>query len=87
MAPEILADSHIHSLPVDIWSLGVLMYYVMTFEYPFIGNNAYTVSLKITSGKYNPILCDSAGGRYSKELVTLVDSMLVVVWELCYFLL
>jgi serine/threonine protein kinase len=85
MAPEIIVDNHIHSLPVDIWSLGVLMYYVMTFEYPFMGN-PYVVSLKIVEGKYNQIPSKNDGGLYSNELIDLVNSMLVVVCEpyFCY---
>lgn len=37
-APEILRTEK-YSYPVDIWSLGVVLYYMMTFNLPFISNN------------------------------------------------
>lgn len=38
LAPEILRTEK-YSYPVDIWSLGVVLYYMMTFNLPFISNN------------------------------------------------
>lgn len=38
LAPEILRNEK-YSYPVDIWSLGVVLYYMMKFTLPFVSNN------------------------------------------------
>jgi serine/threonine protein kinase len=77
MAPEIVEGGS-HSVPVDIWSLGVLMYYVMTFQYPFFSLNPFALSGLIVNGDYKRIPNKMEGGIYSQELIDIVDSMLMV---------
>ena len=36
MAPEIINKSN-YSFPVDVWALGVLIYKILTLDYPFRG--------------------------------------------------
>ena len=56
-APELfcaVSDNQKDSLcnyRVDLWSLGVLLQYLMTFELPF-GKNGMDIEKRITSGIY-----------------------------------
>lgn len=38
MAPEII-NGVVYGQEVDIWSLGVLTYFLIEFDFPFKGNN------------------------------------------------
>lgn len=51
LAPEILRTEK-YSYPVDIWSLGVVLYYMMTFNLPFISNNTMELENLISINKY-----------------------------------
>jgi serine/threonine-protein kinase NIM1 len=89
VAPEILVDDHKHGLPVDVWSLGVLLYYAMMKVYPFVARNPALMVPVIVSGRYQPIPPAGKGGAYSQELIDVINSMLVVVCHtlvLCYVL-
>jgi serine/threonine protein kinase len=79
VAPEILVDDHKHGLPVDVWSLGVLLYYAMMKVYPFVARNPHLMVPAIVSGRYQPIPPTGKGGIYSQELIDVINSMLVVV--------
>ena len=47
MAPEIVKGEE-HSYPIDIWAVGVLAYYLLSFgQYPFPGISKETVNSKI----------------------------------------
>jgi len=39
MAPEIINKQPYCGFPVDIWALGVVLYVMLTGEYPFKGMN------------------------------------------------
>jgi serine/threonine protein kinase len=78
-----IIGDHTHTTHVDMWSLGVLLYYITTFTYPFFGTQ-YTVMEKILKGKYAPIKSKEEGGMYSKELVDLIDGLLVVVCDIFF---
>lgn len=50
LAPEILRNEK-YSYPVDIWSLGVVFFYMMKFNLPFVSNNTkeleYLISIDL----------------------------------------
>ena len=44
MAPEILKnDKELINEKCDIWSLGILIYYMLFKEYPYNGNREYKI--------------------------------------------
>ena len=51
MAPEVLTESYDNKC--DIWSLGVIMYVLLSGYLPFQGPNKYEVFKKILAGKYH----------------------------------
>ena len=57
--PYYFAPELIHNVPyntkVDIWSLGVLLYELITFELPFQANDLPVLCLNILKGKYSPL--------------------------------
>lgn len=77
IAPEILEGQHLHSYPVDIWSLGVLLYYCCMFQFPFVAENANLIIPIICSARYTPIPAINKGGFYSQELIDLIGKMLI----------
>lgn len=44
-----------YSFPTDIWSLGCVLYNIITLKKPFVGQSATSVSKAILSGVYDPI--------------------------------
>ena len=50
MAPEILKDES-YNYKIDLYSLGVTLYYLIFDEYPYNGNNEYSLHKDILSGK------------------------------------
>lgn len=57
----------------DMWSLGVLLYEMMTFSYPFIGRSTSDLAQKVCMGRYS-----LPQGRYSNDLLSLVRRLLQV---------
>ena len=53
LSPEILENKPYDS-KTDIWSLGVLLYEMMTFKMPFNANSLPMLSVKIMRGNYTP---------------------------------
>ena len=58
----------------DIWSLGVLAYEMMTFNYPFTGADNKAIKNKACYGMMNPI----KQGCYSDELVEFIRTLLQI---------
>ena len=50
MAPEILKGEN-YSFKSDIWSLGIIIYFMLNKEYPYNGKNEVTLLKDINSGK------------------------------------
>lgn len=71
LAPEIWKKKPYNS-KCDIWSLGVLLYEMATFTYPYNGRNAKDLSVKVCNAKAPHIPT-----TYSKELSNVIQSMLV----------
>ena len=53
LSPEIIENKP-YDAKSDIWSLGVLLYEMMTFKMPFNANSLPNLSLKIMRGNYPP---------------------------------
>lgn len=73
-APERFLPGCVLTNKYDIWSLGVTLYFMMTFGVPFIGEDVYDVKSNIMSGRYKPIKNEI----YSHDLKNIVYKMLTV---------
>lgn len=58
--------------PADIWALGVLLYVMVTGNYPFRASNERELHRKILKGRYD------IPDYLSKSFVSLLDKMLEV---------
>ena len=72
LSPEII-NSKPYDSKSDIWSLGVLLYEMMTFKMPFNANSLPMLSVKIMRGQYIP-----PPTIYTKDLRELVTKCLTV---------
>ena len=72
LSPEILENKP-YDAKSDIWSLGVLLYEMMTFKMPFNANSLPMLSVKIMRGNYTP-----PSSVYTKDLREIVSKCLNV---------
>ena len=70
LSPEIIQNIP-YSYKSDIWSLGVLLYEMVTLRMPFDAPNLPILSLKIQKGQY-----DKIKSNWSEDLKNLIYSML-----------
>eukprot|EP00743_Colponemidia_sp_Colp-15_P006575 GILK01007084.1.p1 GENE.GILK01007084.1~~GILK01007084.1.p1 ORF type:complete len:814 (-),score=186.20 GILK01007084.1:185-2626(-) len=52
IAPEIILDRGYEGLPVDVWSMGVVLFAMMCGHVPFKGENMIDLQRKIVKGKF-----------------------------------
>lgn len=71
MPPEIWKNRP-YSYACDVWSLGCLLYEIMTYKVPFAARSLHELRAKVTTGRFSPLPSD----KYSKELTQLCESML-----------
>lgn len=57
----------------DMWSLGVLLYEMMTFTYPFMGRSTQDLAKRVCVGRYT-----IPQGKYSNDLISVVRRLLQV---------
>jgi NIMA (never in mitosis gene a)-related kinase len=57
----------------DMWALGVLLYEMMTFSYPFVGRGNGDIAMRVCLGRYN-----MPSVPYSSDLVSIVRRLLQV---------
>jgi NIMA (never in mitosis gene a)-related kinase len=70
LAPEVWKRKP-YNAKCDVWSLGVLLYEMATFTYPYTARNARDLSVKVCTAR-PPQLTD----RYSKDLSRVIQQML-----------
>ncbi len=70
LAPEMLNKQKYIGPEVDIWSLGVVLYYILTKHFPFGGKDINSIKYEIYSG-HSPIL-----STWSSELKDLLSKLL-----------
>lgn len=72
-APELFADNCYQGELVDIWAMGVMLYYMLSGIMPFRGETIPQLKAKILEGKYNkldfltPVCQDLIAGLLTKE--------------------
>ena len=71
LSPEIV-ENRPYSFKSDIWSLGVLLYEMISLKMPFDASSLPMLYVKIIRGAYNPI-----PGVYSRDLKSLVGLLLI----------
>jgi len=71
-APEIINDTEYTGPEIDIWSLGVLLYAIVTGRFPFAGHTMKEIGRRILDGQY---LLPS---YLSPEVVNLISKMIAV---------
>jgi calcium-dependent protein kinase len=74
MAPEMLEGSY--TFETDVWSIGVILYVMMTGVQPFLGRNQDEVFAHITRGVYDVKLLDKQ--KCSEEVKDLIKKLLVL---------
>jgi calcium-dependent protein kinase len=50
VAPEVLTGSY--GEKCDVWSCGILLYYMVTTRFPFLGKNKTELFAKVKSGQF-----------------------------------
>lgn len=70
MSPEIL-EGEPHSFATDVWSLGCILYELLSLESPFSGPSYPAVVFRITQGSYKPLMTS-----VSESVRALVTKML-----------
>ena len=71
LAPEIWKNKP-YDQKCDMWSLGILLYEMMTFDFPFLGRTTEDLSRKICTGHY------SIPTKYSPDLTSILKQLLMV---------
>merc|ERR1719210_922107 len=72
MAPEVF-DRTGYDASADIWSLGVVIYFMCSFDFPFYGSTERSIEQAAKRGVY-----ETLPSHYSKKLTELVSSCLQV---------
>ena len=55
LAPELLSGNYFDPYKADIWSCGIVLYFMLTGFLPFKGNNDFELHQSILNGKFNLI--------------------------------
>lgn len=72
LAPEIIQDLGYRNLSADIWSLGVLLYSMVSGSMPFKASSLEDLQQKIVVGRFPQL----DPGEFSKELIDLLGRMI-----------
>jgi calcium-dependent protein kinase len=74
IAPEVLKGQYDYKC--DIWSIGVIMYMMLTGNAPFEGSNDLEIIRAIQKGKYNSDLLDEM--IITEEAIDMLNQLLTV---------
>ncbi|KAE9358807.1 hypothetical protein PR003_g1052 [Phytophthora rubi] len=74
MAPEVVASERYDGRPVDVWSLGVLLYVMLCGKFPFQGVSFHQLYQKLRSGSQQLVLPPAL----SVEARALLQAVLIV---------
>lgn len=75
MAPEILADPHSADGKADIWSLGALLYYMLTSRFPFENPHLDLLLEEMRQRKYKPL------SEFRKDLPVILSDVVDLFLE------
>ena len=78
MAPEVI-ESEKYDFNVDIWSLGVTFFELITFKAPFYGNNEFGLFINIINGQKKMSINtfnNNNGNEYSHQLIDIINKMI-----------
>lgn len=78
MAPEVI-ESEKYDYKVDIWSLGITFFELITFRAPFYGNSEFGLFNNIINGKKKISINtfnNTNGNEYSHELIDIINKMI-----------
>ena len=89
-APELFTADGYHGRPVDVWALGVTLYFTLTSQLPFLGSNLEQVKSTVVKGEF------SVPGNLSSSCKQLIGGLLErdvskrltleAVWTYCAWL-
>lgn len=71
-APELMLGEPYDGRKTDVWSLGVLLYFITTGYYPFSGITFQVIKSKVTTGTYR------IPSYFSAQLENLIYQILIV---------
>jgi len=74
ISPEVLNGNY--GKECDLWSLGVVLFLMITGKYPFDGNSRAEVFGKIQKGQFS--LSDQVSNKVTHECIDLVRRLLTV---------
>ena len=70
MSPEILNDDPYYGTKTDMWSFGVILYYLLVGQFPFVGKDTRELKKNIREGKFEfDEECFSQVSKGAKELI------------------
>jgi serine/threonine protein kinase len=75
MSPECI-NGKPYNKQTDIWSLGVVLYELMTLQLPFVASTMRGVSKLIKKMNYTKVKDIVPEGLYSEELLALVERLM-----------
>ena len=78
MAPEVI-ESEKYDKSVDIWSLGITFFELITFKAPFYGNSEFGLFLNIINGQKKMSINtfnNNNGNEYSHQLIDIINKMI-----------
>ncbi len=61
-----------YSYSSDMWSVGCVLYEMMTLQVPFTASNRAELGMRIRAGRYRPV----PAGSYSPELISFCHALL-----------